>query len=167
MKVAIDACSIILLAKCTLLETLCSRYAVCASNAVIEEVLAGKQAGKLDAIITERLLTKRVIKIKEPKNKEAVAIMQIDFGLGKGEAETAALVAESACNLMLTDNRQGRKIALINNLPVLGSPEIIVKLFKSNLIPKEKAKNALHSLSQYGWFSPYLLEKALEDVQNG
>ena len=88
-----------------------------------------------------------------------------DFNMGKGEASIIAAALENKGKVIITDNKQGRKAATIHNLPLAGSIEIIIDLYKKKKINSQKALEALQIIQEVGWFHPYLIEKAQEDIQ--
>lgn len=165
MKITVDSCSIILLAKATILEELAKYRKLIISEGVYNEVLKGKDEKLLDALLLERLVKEKKINLNKADKKMVNKLMN-DFNLGNGEAESVALSIESDF-ILLTDNGQGRKVAKIYNLPLLGSTEVIVSLYKNKKIAKEKAISSLHTLRRYGWFDDYLIEEAIKDVKNG
>ena len=166
MKVALDSCSIILLAKATVLETLAENYDLCITNTVYKEILEGKDKKFVDALLTERLVKERNIKIKKVKNSKLAKKLIEDFSLGIGESETLVLAISKQCEVISTDNKQGRKVAKIYNLNLVGSLDLIISLYKLKLIDKNKAISALKELKEFGWFQDYLIEHALEEVKN-
>ncbi|MBI2151396.1 hypothetical protein HYU21_01570 [Candidatus Woesearchaeota archaeon] len=85
--------------------------------------------------------------------------------MGKGEASIIAVSIGQNDSLVATDNKQGRKAAQINNIHLIGSIEIIISLYQQKKISLEKAKLSLQILKQEGWFNPYLIEKAMEDLK--
>lgn len=166
MKVVIDACSIILLAKSSVLETLTKWMEVMITEGVYNEVVEGKNKKLLDALVLERLVEEKKITIETKYKKEVVQKFTNDFSLGLGEAESVALALESN-SIVITDNKQGRKAAKVQGLQLVGSIETIIALYKTKNIDKEKAINALKVLKRVGWFQEYLIEEAMGDVQNG
>lgn len=166
MKVVIDACSVILLAKSSVLETLAKWREVIVTEGVYNEVLEGKDKKILDALLLERLVEEKKITIENKIKKEVVQKFTKDFGLGLGEAESVALALESDA-VVITDNKQGRKAAKVQGLQLTGSIETVIALHKTKSIDKEKAINAIKVLKKAGWFQDYLIEEAMGDVQNG
>jgi predicted nucleic acid-binding protein len=120
----------------------------------------------MDALVTEKLVKEKKIQIKKAKNSKVTKKLMGDFNLGLGEAETLALALSRQCNIISTDNRQGRKAAAIYNLNLVGSIDVIVSLCKLRLIDKNKAIDALKKLRVFGWFEDYLIENALDEVKN-
>lgn len=166
MKLAIDSCSIILLAKATVLEALAKRHNVFITKNVYNEILIGRDKKFIDALLTERLVKENKIKIIEIKNINLVEKLENDFNLGIGEAETLSLVLNKDCDVIITDNKQGRKTAIVCNLDLIGSIDVIISLYKLKIIDKNKTIDALKKLKEFGWFQDYLIDNALEEVKN-
>lgn len=159
-----DACTIILLAKASVLETTLKVYKLRITEAVYEEVIAGKRLMFPDALLLERLNNEKKVVIVSTV-AELQHKLQTDFNMGKGEASVIAVGITEKNSFVATDNKQGRKVAQINNIPLIGSIEIIVSLYQQKKISLEKAKVSLLILKQEGWFNPYLIEKAMEDLR--
>lgn len=163
MKFVIDACSAILLAKATLLETVFGTYDIQITKQAYEEIAEGKKEMFADALLVEQLNKEKRVKFAKAV-KEAMEKLMKDFNMGKGEASAvaAAIMMKGA---VITDNRQGRTAAMINGLPFLGSIEIVVDLHRKRRITKVKANEALETLKEEGWFEEYLIEKAKEGIK--
>ena len=166
MKIAVDSCSIIQLAKATILETLSVKYNLFITEKVYKEILKGKDKKFIDALLTERLVKEKKIKISKVMNNNLTKKIMQDFNLGIGEAETLTLVMEKQCEAIITDNKQGRKSAIIYGLNLVGSIDVVSALYKLNLIDKDKAVEGLKRLREFGWFQDYLIDNALEGVKN-
>ncbi len=166
MKIAVDSCSLILLAKATVLEKLADRYSLFISEVVYKEVMEGKIKKFIDSLLTERLVKENKIRVNGIKSAELTKKLEEDFSLGVGEAETLSLILNKDCDIILTDNKQGRKTAIIYDLDLIGSVEVVVSLYKLKVIDKNKAIDALKKLREFGWFQDYLIDNALEEVKN-
>lgn len=166
MKIVADACSIILLAKSSVLEESAKQHDLAVTDRVYKEVIAGKGKKYSDALLTERLYKEKKIKKITVKSKKLLNKIKKDYGMGDGEASTLVISLKTGKGI-LTDNRQGRKAAKIFGLKLLGSPEIIVGLFKTKKIDENKAVESLKFLRRFGWFDDYLIEEALREVKNG
>jgi len=158
-----DSCSIILLAKSTILERASEIYKINITEDVLKEVIKGKDKMFIDALITERLIKENKLNIIS-YNKNIAKKLLGDFNMGIGEASTIAAALKQKC-IIATDNKQGRKVATINNLNIVGSPDIIVSLWKKKKVSKEKAFESLEILKREGWYNNYIIEKALEDLK--
>ncbi len=164
MKLVMDACSIILLAKSSVLEVVSEKHQVYATKAVFSEVMKGKENMFPDSLLFERLASeKKVLSIDH--NSEATKKMMKDFNMGAGEASTVAVALSNSEFIIVTDNLQGRKAATVNSLRLAGSVELIVSLFKRGYIGKEKAFSALNTLKKEGWFGQYLIDNAVEGIK--
>mgnify|MGYP001569986671 FL=1 len=166
MKIALDSCSIILLAKAAVLETLADNYDLAITNKVYKEILDGKNKKFIDALLTERLVKEGAIKIKKVENDKLVKKLIRDFNFGIGEAETLVLILDKQCEVIGTDNKQGRKSAMIYDLKLVGSIDLVMSLYILKLIDKDKAITALKKLKEFGWFQDYLIDNALGEVKN-
>lgn len=158
-----DACSLILLAKASVLESAAEEYSIIVTSEVYQEVVAGKQQMFPDALLVERLHNEEKIAIEKIEGKMTRKLIQ-DFNMGAGESSTLALGLKNQKMIVATDNKQGRKAATIFNLLLVGSIEVIVSLFKRKKISQEKAITALKILQKEGWFNSYLIEKGIEDI---
>jgi len=158
-----DACSAILLAKASVLESCADNQVIFMTPDVYEEVMAGKERMFPDALLVERLTENKKLKIIKEDRALTKKFMQ-DFNMGRGEASIVAITIKEINTLILTDNRQGRKAATINNLSLLGSIEMVVHLYQKKKISREKAATALKILQEEGWFEPFLIEKAREEI---
>ena len=158
-----DACSAILLSKATLIENFSKQHRIIITNQAYDEIIKGKEKKFDDALLIEKLFNEGVIKKSEVKNKELLKKIKYDFGFGDGESSTIVYSIENKIDI-LTDNKQARKASKIYGLKLLGSPEVVISLFKTNTIAKEKALSALESLRKAGWFEEYIIEKAMEEL---
>ncbi len=165
MKIVIDSCSIILLAKASILEKFLDSYDLLVTTEVYNEVIKGKEKMFKDALLIEKLNKEDKLVIVKTDTKIKKKIMQ-DFNMGEGESSVIALGIKNSYTVA-TDNKQGRRAAEINNIPLVGSIEITVSLLKKRKIDYEKASEALRILKEEGWFDNTLIEKAMEDIKNG
>ena len=109
-------------------------------------------------------IDKRFIEVKEVKKSDKVVKLMRNFGLGKGEAETIQLYFQEKADLLLCDEKKARKIASILNINLLGTPELIIQLYKRKFIGKEKAKESVLKLEKIGWFKSSIIFEALKEI---
>ena len=166
MKIIVDSCSIILLAKSNVLEAFTEEFKLFITEDVYKEVLEGKDKKFADALLTERLVKEKKINIVKNLNKKLVNKLMQDFNLGIGEAETLSIGINKECEIVATDNKQGRKACVVNGLKLIGSIDIIVALHKLKRINKNNAISGLNKLREFGWFQNYLIDNASEDIKN-
>lgn len=165
MDILFDSCTLILLAKASVLETLAALHRIHVPEEVRREVLAGKKHLFPDALLVERLTNEKKL-VSVPTSKAVSHKIAADFNMGRGEASVIANALVRPGWSVATDNRQGRSAAKILNVPLIGSIEIVVHLWKNKKIDTEKAKEALSILKREGWFNSYLTEKAGEDIHD-
>ena len=165
MKMIFDACTVILLAKASVLEAAARTYSITLPRSVYKEVMAGKEKKLPDSLLTERLIQIKLLSIADGNYQELRENLKKDFGMGNGEAESITLAMKGGFDAVATDNKQGRKAALVNALDLVGSPEIIMALFKLKKITSEKTIHALKLLKKEGWFNELLIERLLEEVE--
>ena len=163
MNIAMDACSAILLSKATAIEIFSKQHNVLVTNQTYDEVIKGREKKFEDALLIEKLCNEGIIKIISMEDSKLTNKIKHSFGFGDGEASTIAYAIENKLAI-LTDNKQARKASNIYGLRLLGSPEVIVSLFKGKKIDKDKALYALEKLRKAGWFDGYLIEKAKEEI---
>ena len=53
----------------------------------------------------------------------------------------------------------------ILNIKMIGTPSIILKLYKEKIIEKDKTINSLNELKKIGWFSNAIIDKILMEVK--
>jgi len=158
--IAVGSCSAILLSKASIFERFLSEYDVCMSESVFEEVMEGKKKLLSDALLIERLHKEGKVRVSKADDRMTKVIAK-GFNMGDGEASTLALALEHKGLIVATDNRQGRKAAEIHDVPMVGSVEILVRLFEKGKIDREKAVGAMRILKEQGWFEQYLIEEAM------
>ena len=165
MRITLDSCTIILLAKASVLEIVIDSYDIIITKDVYKEVVKGKEKSFQDALLLERFGELKKFKQINTDAKLTKKLVK-DFNMGLGEASVISFAIKQKYCVIATDNRQGRKAAKINNIPLVGSIEIVVALFKNKKITSEKAVTALKILRIAGWFDDYLIENAMEAVKN-
>src|ERR1700730_3170858 len=102
-----DASTLILIAKVELLDPFRAsiELEVAVPGQVARESCAVKKT--LDALIIQKALDEARIKVKVVKNRKLVAKLQVDFSLGKGEAEAIALALQEKAQLVGIDDKNG------------------------------------------------------------
>lgn len=166
-KIIMDACTVILLAKASVLESAAKTFNVILPKSVYEEVLAGKAKKYADALLTNHLVETKIISLMKIENNKLKEQIKWDFGMGDGEAEAITLQLEENFDGVATDNKQGRKAADIYSVPLLGSPDIVMALFKMKKITAEKTKQAFNILKTEGWFNDIFIERLMEEIEHG
>ncbi len=124
-----DSSPLISLAALESLNILDLQFAgVIVPGAVYNEVV---QAGKPYSEILQIYLQDKVMVVQ---NEVAVNILKCD--LGAGESEVIVLAKESNAPYVLIDDQKARKIAELNELPVIGTLGVLLKAKKNGMIDK-------------------------------
>jgi len=162
-----DAMVVIHLAKITLLESSCDYFKkVIIPRKVYEEIMAGEDKGYIDVKITDELISKNKIIIKKINNEKFLKKAN-EFGIQRGEAESVALYWQEKADYLATDDDNVRQKSFILDIKLIGTPTIILKLYKERIINKEKAILSINELKKIGWFNNIIIDKMLMEVQNG
>ncbi|MEM5802279.1 MAG: hypothetical protein QXQ18_02765 [Candidatus Aenigmatarchaeota archaeon] len=156
-----DSMVVIHLAKITLLEKSCEHFKnVVIPEMVYKEILLGKEKGYPEVKIVEELIKEKKITVKRVKNKRVIEKI-LEFNIQRGEAEAVALYWEEKADYLATDDDNVRKKSVLLNINVIGTPAIILKLYRGKLIEKEKFEESLRELRKIGWFSDAVIDKIL------
>jgi len=155
-----DAMVIIHLAKITLLEKSCDYFkdVVIPELVYNEAVVNGKEHP--EAMMIKELAEKNKIKVKKINNKILINKAN-QYNIQRGEAESVSLYWQDEGDLLATDDDNVRKKGVVLNLNIIGTPAIIFKLYKDNIIDKKKFRESISQLRKIGWFSNAVLDKVL------
>lgn len=160
-----DAMVLIHLAKISLLECCCSHFAVVVPELVFSETVeVGKKKGFVDAIVIENLVNVGKISVKKVEKIEFVKKAN-DFNIFSGEAQAVALYWQENASLLATDDNNVRNKKDALELNIIGTPVIILTLFNSKKISREKAEDSIKLLRKIGWFNNSVLDKILLEVE--
>ena len=163
MAIVCDASSIILLAKASALETFTNRNAIYISPIVYMEVIKGKEKGRFDSLLAEKLVKNGNIKIQKLNNLVKKQIEDL-FNIKKGGLETISLSYKTK-NTVLTDDKKCLNVAKALDIGFITSLDVIIALMKKRAISKEKAKDCIEKLEQYGWYDKDLIKTYMEEIK--
>ncbi len=165
MIVVEDSMVLIFLAKLDLIKEVKQMFGkVLISREVEKETVVEARESHVDALKIEDSIKKGLIDVKDIKNKNKVIDLMKNFGLGVGEASTIQLYSQENADLLLCDEKKARNVTKILGLNLVGTPEVILQLYKNKFISKEKAKDSVISLEKIGWFNSSIIFKALTDI---
>jgi predicted nucleic acid-binding protein len=163
MTICCDATALILLSKVNVLELLVKKKKVITTYRVYEEVIKGKEKGRLDSYVVEKLVHENKVTIKNPSSTAQSTITKL-FNLKAGELSVISL-AYNTQYTVLTDDRKCLNAARTLGIPYVTSLSVIVLLCKKKVITKEKARVYLDSVEDYGWYSTVLIKLMKEELQ--
>jgi len=154
------------LAKMQILADSCQYFGnVLIPTKVYEEtVINGKRKGHPDALIVEQTINNNLIKIKRVKNKDKVDNLRL-FGLHLGEAEAVALYFQEKAEFLATDDDTCRKNRIILGINIIGSPAIVIILFRKALITRKKALDCVSALETIGWFDTEVIHEMKRQIE--
>lgn len=161
-----DAMVVIHLTKITLLKESCDYFKnVIISETVYKEVMFAKEKGYMDAKLIEELIKINKIVVKKIKNKKLLKKVN-EFNIQRGEAESVVLYWQEKADYLATDDDNIRKKNTILNIKIIGTPSIILKLYKEKMIKKEKFIFGLERLRKIGWFSNAIIDRILMEKKS-
>jgi len=120
---------------------------IVACSAVLKEVQAGMQVGKLPRVSLEWL------PVVQLSPDEAVRAEQLRRRLGAGEAESIA-VAVSRGWAFATDDWIARRTAVLLGIPITGTIGILTELTNQAVLSLIEANACLRAMIQRGYRSP-------------
>lgn len=156
-----DAMVVIHLAKMTLLQASCAAFGpVLIPPRVRDEVLAGKEQGYPDAAILEDHLQAGDIEVVDLGPEGDRALSDLDrLSVRGGEAEAVALCWQEDIERLATDDDNVRDKQEILRIRCVGTPALLLSLYKRGAIDRPKLSRALDTLERIGWFSQPVLDK--------
>jgi len=153
---------IIHLAKASVLEISCKHFGTVAiPQKIKEEVITGDYP-EIDKI--KQLINNKTIIIKEVKNKLLVKKAN-ELNIQGGEAEAVALYWEMKADLLATDDNNVRRKKEVLKINMIGTPSILLSLYKQRKINKSKLEQSIQLLKKSGWFSNTIWDKIQMEVR--
>lgn len=164
MIVVKDSMVLIHLGKLSLLEKSCNYFGdVIIPKLVYDEISKGGDKFP-DAKIIIDLIKKKKIAVYNVKNKSLIKKAN-DFNIQRGEAESLALYWEKNADFLATDDDNVRKKRVLLDLKIIGTPAIMIRLYKNRIIKADKFKDAISELKKIGWFSNSVLDTMSLEVK--
>jgi len=157
-RIIADSSSIILLAKCSLLEDVCKHFEVLAPTAALEESASKKLAKKYpDAALISKMINTGAIEITSPGEGR----LHLPFSVHRGEKEALLLSLKFKKALFATDDGKAIKAARFLNIPFIISLKMVIELVRLKLISFPKARKSIEKLGKIGRYSPEIIAEAL------
>ena len=157
--VVADTMVVIHLAKITLLEKSCQRFQrVLIPQEVHREILEGEKKGYEDVKTVQELVRAGKVSVRRVRDKNLLKRAK-EFNVQRGEAEALALYWQERADYLASDDDSLRKKSAALDLKLVGTPAMILTLYKEKLIDKHKLVESLRALRKIGWFSNAVLDK--------
>lgn len=157
MRVICNTSPLILLAKIGRLDLLTQLYEeVIIPSSVLDEVGAkpGKEVGEIQTLLQSQKLRLRKLK-KQP-------LEGLPEDLGVGEQETIALALETKADLVILDDRHGRRIARERGLLITGTVGVLVEARDRKVIPS--VRHEIDRLIEAGmWIDEVFYHRILQE----
>ena len=156
--VVADTMVVIHLAKITLLEKSCQRFQrVLIPQEVHREILEGEKKGYEDVKTVQELVRAGKVNVRRVRDKNLLKRAK-EFNVQRGEAEALALYWQERADYLASDDDSLRKKSAALDLKLVGTPAMILTLYKEKLIDKHKLVESLRALRKIGWFSNAVLD---------
>ena len=153
-----DSSTLILLAKCGLLEIVCNLFEIIVPKAVNIEVASEDLVKNYpDAALISDLTSKGAIKVQSPGSNR----LPLPISLHRGEEDALLLAIKLGKSLFATDDGKAIKAARFFKVPFIVTPKIVVELFRLQEISFKKARESLEKLGKIGRYSPEIIADAL------
>lgn len=135
-------------------------------RAVFEEVVVkGKEAGKVDALIVERLIERGVFQVVEVEETDIYKKLKENRNLSKADVEVLAL-AKIKDGIAVVDEDYARGVADVEDINCGGTVYLILSLLREDVITKREARKIIDDIIEKGWFcSTDLYAKILRKLE--
>lgn len=162
MIVIADTTPIITLLKLERLELLEKIFGqVIIPNAVYEELTANQKYLSEAKVIDDCPFLIR----GEVSDRQAIKVLREVVGLDVGESEAIALADEQEANLLIIDERKGRRVAKQMGLKITGTIGILIQAFDSEILSRQEIFSCMEILRSGDIrISDALFETVLEHV---
>lgn len=133
MIVIADTTPIITLMKLQRLDLLEKLFdTVIVPNAVYEELVSNSNYQTEAQMVVECPFLKRL----EVSDRQSIKILREVVGLDAGESEAIALAEEKHADLLIIDERKGRRVAKQMELKIIGTIGILLQAFDCEILSK-------------------------------
>lgn len=135
MIVVADTTPIITLMKLNRLDLLEKLFGtVIVPNAVYEELISNSKHLEEVQVVVECPFLKRL----EVFDRQSIKILREVVGLDAGESEAIALAEEKGAELLIIDERKGRRVAKQMELNIAGTIGILLQAFDCKILTREE-----------------------------
>ena len=163
--IVFDASTLILIAKIELLTPFLAgmELRVCIPTEVERECCGGKKT--IDALMIQKALEGSRIRVMAVNNHKLIAKLQVDFNLGKGEAEAIALALKEKAQLLGIDDKNGINASKLLGIPFTTAVGLLVRSREKGLLDPSDALAKLTALAEYGRYRNSIIEDARRKME--
>lgn len=103
------------------------------------------------------------LKTSSVQNRKSLQLLQAVSGLDDGESEAIILADELKSDVLIMDERKGRKVAEKLGIKITGTVGVLLQSYSENMISSDEIKTYLDQLKNSNIrLSESLIQKALE-----
>ena len=107
--------------------------------------------------------TSSFLKTSSVQNRKSLQLLQAVSGLDDGESEAIILADELKSDVLIMDERKGRKVAEKLGIKITGTVGVLLQSYSENMISSDEIKTYLDQLKNSNIrSSESLIQKALE-----
>ena len=115
----------------------------------------------------EIVKSSKFLKVSPIQNKKSLEILQAASGLDDGESEAIILADELKSEVLIIDERRGRKVAKNLGISITGTIGILIQAQNEKMISADEMKKCLDFLKHSNIkLSDSLIQEALSMIQN-
>jgi len=162
--VVLDASTLILITRAELLDPFLAGISleVAIPKEVEKECCGVKKT--LDALMIQKAIDESRIRVITVKNSKLVNKLQVDFSLGKGEAEAIVLALTRRAELLGID-KNGINACKLLGIAFTTAVGILVRCREKGLIARSDALARLETLANYGRYKKSIIENARRELE--
>ncbi len=147
-----DATPLIYLGKINLIEKIKyfpeEKYTT--KSVYIEVVEVGKNTGRQEAFLIEKLIQSKVITLKTPSNRQYISALRQNPKIHDADADILALAIELN-GIALLDDEEARGMAETEGIEHHGTIYILLRMMKINLLTRDDVLESLNEMIHTGW----------------
>lgn len=107
--------------------------------------------------------TSSFLRTSSVQNRKSLQVLQAVSGLDDGESEAIILADELKSDVLIMDERKGRKVAQKLGIKITGTVGLLIQAYSENMISANEIKTFLDQLKNSNIrLSESLIQKALE-----
>lgn len=163
MKIVFDSSTLILLAKVNLLREASDDVEIIIPEEVKREALIKRTE---DAELISILIQERKIIVQKADEAKAIKKLQIDFRLGKGEAEALWLSRKYQYPVAIDDG-PGIRASKVLGLRFLTAVHFLLQMAFQAKLSSALAQEKLTKLAQYGRYNKRIIQDAMIRLKEG
>jgi len=120
-------------------------------GSVYEEVVVeGKKSGKPEVFLIEKIIERKIIKIRIPTNDQYLSHLKENARIHNGDAHVLALAWELD-GVALLDDEEARGMAEIEGIDHHGTIYLLLRMKKMGLLTKKETLDGVNEMLRKGW----------------